>query len=91
MIFVDSEIVRVGNDQILNNLKEGVVILHEKSDQVVFANNAAEKQFNVRANKSFQMSFKGDEEESIDLEEKIFTAFDIAKIKTANDTEQARN
>ena len=33
----------------------------------MFANNAAEKQFNVRANKSFQMSFKGDEDEPIDL------------------------
>ena len=28
MIFVDSEIVRIGNDQVLNNLKEGVIIFH---------------------------------------------------------------
>ena len=28
MIFVESEIVRIGNDQILNNLKEGVIILN---------------------------------------------------------------
>ena len=28
MIFVDSEIVRIGNDQVLNNLKEGIIIFH---------------------------------------------------------------
>lgn len=43
MIFVESEIVRIGNDQILNNLKEGVVILHENQDEVLFVNTAAEK------------------------------------------------
>ena len=41
MIFVEAEIVRVGNDQILNNMKEGVVILHEKTENVLFVNNAA--------------------------------------------------
>ena len=43
MIFVDSETVRVGNDYILNNLKEGVVILHYQNDRVLFSNKAAEK------------------------------------------------
>ena len=41
MIFVEAEIVRIGNDQILNNMKEGVVILHETSENVLFVNTAA--------------------------------------------------
>ena len=58
MIFVESETVRIGNDEILNNLKEGVVILEDKSNQVLFANMAAERQFNVTANASFGLSFQ---------------------------------
>ena len=55
MIFVNSETVRVGNEEILNNMKEGVVILHEENDQVLFANKAADKQFNVWADANFQL------------------------------------
>lgn len=48
--FVESETLRVGNEGILNNLNEGVVILQDKSYKVLFANKAAEKQFDVKVN-----------------------------------------
>ena len=41
MIFVDAETVRAGNDTILNNMQEGVVILSETDNKVHFVNTAA--------------------------------------------------
>ena len=70
MIFVESEIVRIGNDQILNNLKEGVVILDKTSENVLFVNTAA-KQFSVKANESFNMSVAG-AAEKIDINAMCF-------------------
>jgi len=42
---VNTEILRQGNEQLLNNLKEGVVIIEEESGIVSFVNNAAKKKF----------------------------------------------
>ena len=43
LLFVDSEILRTGNDQLLNDLEEGVIILNEDSKKVLFVNQAATK------------------------------------------------
>ena len=43
MIFVDAEILRAGNEQILNELEEGVIILQAESKEIVFSNNAANR------------------------------------------------
>ena len=43
LLFVDSEILRTGNDQLLNDLEEGVIILKEDSKKVLFVNKAASK------------------------------------------------
>lgn len=43
LLFVDSEILRTGNDQLLNELEEGVIILNEDSKKVLFVNQAATK------------------------------------------------
>ena len=40
-IFLDAEILRGGNEQLLNNLDESVVILEENSQVVLFVNDAA--------------------------------------------------
>ena len=41
MIFVESEILRNGNDQLLNSLEEGVVIQRKDTKEIVFLNSAA--------------------------------------------------
>ena len=41
MIFVESEILRNGNDQLLNALEEGVVIQRKYSKEIVFLNTAS--------------------------------------------------
>ena len=40
-IYVESEILREGNEQLLNNLEEGVMIFEEHSLKLVFKNEAA--------------------------------------------------
>ena len=41
LLFVDTEILRTGNDQLLNDLQEGVIILNEESKKILFVNQAA--------------------------------------------------
>ena len=38
-----SEIERDGNEQVLNNLEEGVIILEERSKEILFLNNSAKQ------------------------------------------------
>jgi len=54
-LFVKAEILREGNEELLNNLKEGVFIIAEDSGIVLFLNEAAKK-FNIRLNCNFSMS-----------------------------------
>ena len=44
MIYVEAEILRTGNEELLNNLEEGVVILDNENEEILFVNSAA-KQF----------------------------------------------
>lgn len=56
-IYVKTEVLAVGNEQLLNNLKEGVIILDSKNDHVRFVNEVA-RQFNIKANyEAFSMTF----------------------------------
>ena len=40
---VKNQLVLQGNETLLNNLKEGVVIANSETGQLMFANSAAEK------------------------------------------------
>lgn len=40
-LYAQAEILRIGNEKLLNNLNEGVVILDEQHKDVMFANLAA--------------------------------------------------
>ena len=40
-LFIDAEVLRLGNDQVLDSLEEGVVILDEKSKEILYYNAAA--------------------------------------------------
>ena len=41
LIFVDAEILRIGNEQLLDNFEEGVLILEEEKMEPIFLNKAA--------------------------------------------------
>lgn len=41
MLYVETDILRTGNEQLLNDLKEGVIIMDKETSMVMFANNAA--------------------------------------------------
>ena len=41
MVYIESEVLREGNDQTLDNLDEGVVILDEKEMKIRYYNKAA--------------------------------------------------
>ena len=41
MIFVEAEVLREGNEQLLNNLDEGLIITDEKSKVLLFQNKSA--------------------------------------------------
>ena len=40
-LFIDAEVLRSGNAQLLDNLEEGIIILNETSNEVMFYNSAA--------------------------------------------------
>lgn len=40
-LFIDAEVLRSGNAQLLDNLEEGIIILDETSKEIMFYNNAA--------------------------------------------------
>ena len=40
MIFVDAEILREGNEQLLNNFDQGILIFAEGTSELIFANEA---------------------------------------------------
>ena len=43
MIYCEAEVLRDGNEQLLNNLEEGVMILEEDTPNILFLNQAAKK------------------------------------------------
>ena len=55
LIFVDADINRSGNEQLLNDLKEGVIIMDPQSGLVHFVNKAA-KRFSIRKNRYLGVS-----------------------------------
>ena len=42
-LYVEVEVLAQGNEQLLNNFDEGVIILNEASHEVMFANDAAKR------------------------------------------------
>ena len=97
MIYTDAEVLRQGNDQTLNNLEEGVIILDEKDLQIQFQNKAAEACKNMkRRQDSALFDLMGDEKPTYaqmvkENSNKQFADIDIDFIrgKTIVDTQAA--
>ena len=46
LLYVEAEILRSGNDKLLNEMSEGVIIMDQDNGMVLFVNNSA-KSFNI--------------------------------------------
>lgn len=66
-LYVEAEIMRKGNEVILNNLKEGVIIIEEETNQVTFFNEKAAKVFMVQPDEEFKISLNKNNSDKFDL------------------------
>ena len=51
-LFIDAEVLRSGNEQILDGLEEGVVIIGEAEKDILYYNNAATRRSSRKPEKS---------------------------------------
>ena len=54
-VYVKSELPRIGNETLLNDLKEGVFIIEEETSLVLFQNTKA-KRFDTKFNPNYSIS-----------------------------------
>jgi hypothetical protein len=85
MKFIEVEILNIGNEELLNSLKEGVIILDEGTGLVRFLNKAA-KVFKVELEKSFTMQMSHNDDPEIDQSSKQFALFDKAIFETSTES-----
>ena len=78
MLHVEATILRNGNEKLLHDLKEGVIIMDQETGLVLFVNQAA-KRFNVRKNRNFEVNFSktGDEESVFDKKQEQLAYVDM--------------
>ena len=77
-IFVEAEIPRLGNEKLLNGLKEGVFIIEEDSSIIQFQNHAA-KRFISEFSANFSISMV-EERDIFEKNQKKFALVDTAAI-----------
>lgn len=77
MLYVEASILRNGNEKLLNDLKEAVIIIDQETGLVLFVNQAAKK-FNIRKNKNLEVNFtKNTDEKIFDKKEELFAYVDM--------------
>ena len=76
--FVEAELPRLGNDQLLNNLKEGIVIIEEDSSIIKFMNETAKKLM-TEFSDNFSISVL-DENNVFEKQQEMFAFVDMADI-----------
>ena len=63
-LYIEAEVLRSGNDQLLDNLEEGVVIVEETTNDILYYNNAA------AASRRGALPMESDAEIAMDLSKK---------------------
>ena len=78
MIFIDAEILRTGNDQLLNELEEGVIILQDDTKEMIFSNSAANQISFVETSQTLgsQAQLPNQRLNNLHLDLKIFAQID---------------
>ena len=83
MIFVNADILSLGNEQLLNNLEEGIMILDEDSQEVIFTNNAL-KQLQMAEDETLSMTnitVEGSHQLNLSKDDKLFAQIDTSLFK----------
>lgn len=75
-IFVESQILRTGNEQLLSNLEEGVIIFEEDSLAALFLNNSAMK---IVSN-NYSMIFTSNKSQTADHQQPNYTEKLFARV-----------
>ena len=83
-MYVKAEVPRVGNENILNGLKDAVFVVDEDSRSVLFQNLAASN-FNHQSQLSLQDNLSGipEEKEIFDMNEVKFAPFQMSMIEAS--------
>ena len=91
LMFVEADILRTGNELLMNDLKEGVIIVDQESGLVKFVNNAA-KRFSIRKNRHLGISMSiqdtearpniNDSIDSFDKGQELFAQIDMKMMDT---------
>lgn len=84
--YMNSEVSKVGNEALLDNLKEGVVIMDQDNGTVMFLNEAA-KRFNIRTDTPPDISQTKNadiESQFFELQHEKFAYIDKNLLKAAN-------
>ena len=78
--YVRAEIPRIGNENILNGLKEAVFVVDEDSRYILFQNSAAQT-LNSRESHVGSFSVMPDKNEIFDMSEVQFAPFSLAMVE----------
>ena len=83
LLYVKAEILRKGNESILNDSKDGIIIMDQETDMVMFVNTAA-KALNLRE-RSHQFSIniltEDNNELKVDMNSQLFALIDINSLE----------
>ena len=70
------EIIRKGNENLLNESSEGIMIIDQENEVLLFANTAA-KTLNLRAKQEYSFGLFENGEHAVDLDKKLFSHLNI--------------
>ena len=80
LLFVSSEILREGNEDILNNLKESVILAEKDTGKIVFANSSA-KRLNKQLMEELNISLYEAEGEDFTIFDRTEKQFALVNMK----------
>jgi len=87
LLYVEAEILRRGNKELLDEMREGIIIMNKESGMVLFVNKAARAQ-KIREKAEFSLSLMDDDNYMFDSNSKLFALVDVKtyerKSKDAN-------
>ena len=81
LLYVKSEILRKGNESILNDSKDGIIIMDQATEMVMFINTAA-KALNIREMSQFSINILTENNElKVDMNSQLFAQIDINSLE----------
>lgn len=85
LLYVEAEILRRGNNELLNEMREGIIIMNKESGMVLFVNKAA-KALKIQEKKEFSLSLIDDNDLTFNQQAKLFAFVDMATFERSTTT-----